>query len=242
MRIFFEILPVNAIAGAAWDEVWTLTRGFYETDRAFVEETLKVHQRLVLFRSASARALVGMAAVDVLPLEFRGQRLAAIYTSHVLLDERYRGQNLIQRIGFRTFLRTRLRFPLRPIFWFFDTFSYKSYLLMTRNFRDFWPRHECVTPDWERGLMDELAARFHGAAWRPERGVAVRSGRKRLRAGTAPVDSLLAGSRDAAFFARANPGHAEGDMLGCLCPLDATNWLTAGLRAPNRSHRARAGG
>ena len=36
-------------------------------------------------------------------------------------------------VGFRTFLEARIRFPFRSIYWFFDTFSYKSYLLLPRN-------------------------------------------------------------------------------------------------------------
>ncbi|HEX5126843.1 MAG TPA: hypothetical protein VFW00_08885, partial [Rhodocyclaceae bacterium] len=98
------------------------------------------------------RALVGMASVDVFPMEFEGRKLAVIYTSHVLLHEAYRGHNLIQRVGFRSFLETRLRYPLRPIYWFFDTFSYKSYLLLPRNFRDYWPRFDRPTPAWEQAL------------------------------------------------------------------------------------------
>jgi hypothetical protein len=43
-----------------------------------------------------------------------------------------------------------------------------------------------------------------------------------------------------AFFARMNPGHAEGDMLVCLCPLDLANWLSVAARAMQRSRARRA--
>ena len=125
-RVTIDVVSTTAIAAPTWDEIWWLTARFYDTNRGFVEDRLKEHQRIVLFRSQGERALVGMASVDVYPVLFQGRRLAVIYTSHVLLDEQYRGHNLIQRVGFRTFLEARLRFPLRPIYWFFDTFSYKS--------------------------------------------------------------------------------------------------------------------
>jgi hypothetical protein len=156
-----------------------------------------------------------------------------IYTSHVLLREEYRGHNLIQRAGLLTFLRTRLRFPFRPVYWFFDTFSYKSYLLLPRNFREYWPRFDRQTPERERALMNQLATQFYGEAWRPAQGIVARSGRKRLRPETAPIDEKLA-TPEVDFFVRANPGHAEGDMLVCLCPLKATNWLSVGVRALRR--------
>jgi hypothetical protein len=237
VRVAIDVVPTASLGAPAWDDVWRLTRALYDTDRDFVEQTLRAHQRMVLFRSREEGALVGMAAVDVVPVDYRGRKLVALYTSHVLIDERHRGQNLIQRVGFRTFLETRLRFPLRPTYWFFETFSYKSYLLLPRNFRDYWPRFDRETPAWERGLMHELASRFHGPAWRPEQGFVSRSGRKRLRPDTAPLRPTDDGNPHLEFFARTTPGHAEGDMLVCLCPLSARNWLTIGIRLLNRSRR-----
>jgi hypothetical protein len=234
VSVAIDVVPTASLGVPAWDDIWRLTHALYDTDRAFVEQTLKAHQRMVLFRSRAGRALVGMAAVDILPVTYAGRDLVVLYTSHVLIDEAHRGQNLIQRIGFRTFLETRLRFPLRPIYWFFETFSYKSYLLLPRNFRDYWPRFDRETPSWERGLMHEMASRFHGPAWQRERGVISRSGRKRLRVDTAPLTSADVDNPHLAFFARITPGHADGDMLACLCPLSARNWLAAGLRALKR--------
>ena len=89
-------------------------------------------------------ALLGMAAIDIYPAEFRGRKIVVISTAHVLIRENWRGRNLVQKLGLRTFLAARLRYPLRPIYWFFDTFSYKSYLLLPRNFRTFWPRRDAA--------------------------------------------------------------------------------------------------
>src|SRR6185503_10383013 len=203
MSVTIEVVATTAIPRPVWDEIWRLTQAFYDTDREYAEKTLHEHQRIVLFRARGA--LVGMASVDVYPVVFRGRALVALYTSHVLIREQYRGHNLIQRVGFRIFLETRFRFPLRPIYWFFDTFSYKSYLLMPRNFREFWPRYERKTPEWEQALMNQLAAQVYGGAWRPAQGIAARSGRKRLRPETAPVGERTGRLADIEFYVRANP-------------------------------------
>ena len=82
--------------------------------------------------------------------------------------------------------------------------------------------------------MAHLAERMYGDAWRPSQGIVARSGRKRLRAETAPLGADFSGAPDLEFFACTNPGHAEGDMLVCLCPLTAGNWLGVALRALRR--------
>ncbi|HEY6124422.1 MAG TPA: hypothetical protein VIV63_07205, partial [Steroidobacteraceae bacterium] len=119
----------------------------------------------------------------------------------------------------------------------FDTFSYKSYLLLPRNFREFWPRHDVPTPEPRAALINQLATETYGQDWNPERGVVVRSGQKRMRATAAPL--VLGPGADPAleFFSRANPGHADGDMLVCLCPLTLSNWISVGRKALERLHR-----
>ena len=229
-----DVCATHSVEPGTWDEIWQLTRLFYDTERDYAEASLKMRPQIVLVRSRADRTLVGLISLEVLPFVCQGRSLAAIYTSHVLLREEYRGLNLIQRIGFGQFLKTRGRYPLRPIFWFFDTFSYKSYLLLPRNFLTYWPRFDSPTPSWEHTLIDALANRIYGASWIPSQGIVARSGRKRLKADAAPLEPHLAAVQDLEFFARANPGHAEGDMLVCLCPLSALNWLTAALRAVRR--------
>lgn len=237
--VSYRIVRSSALTAANWDEIWELTRTYFDTRREFTERQLRAHQNVVLFRTRPDRALVGMAAVNVYPVEFRGRKLVVIYTAHVLLHEPYRGLNLIQRVGFNFFLRARLRHPFRRAYWFFDTFSYKSYLLLPRNLQEFWPRYDQPMPEWERALMDKLATDAYGERWRPERGIVERSGEKRLLPEAAPLEWKLVGIPDLEFYARVNPEHADGDMLVCLSPLNAANWLSLAKRAIMRRRRPR---
>jgi hypothetical protein len=231
-KVSIDVIASDRVSAPVWDEIWVLTRTFFETERHHAEQKLKRRQRIVLFRAVPGRELIGIASIDIYPVLFHGRKLVAIHTSHVLLLETYRGRNLLQRVGFSTFWEVRMRYPLHRIYWFFDTFSYKSYLLLPRNFREYWPRHEHATPAWELGLMDYLATLIHRSAWRAERGIVVRSGQKRLQPDAAPLHD--AQSPELAFFEHMNPGHAEGDMLVCLCPLTLSNWLHAARKAVQR--------
>jgi|SRR5882724_63640 len=234
-----DIFQTTALAPSVWNEIWTLTNAFFDTDRAYAESKLQEHQLIALFRTKNEGVLIGMASMDVYPVSFQGRRLAIIYTVHVLLYEEYRGHNLIQRLGLRIFFKTRLRFPFRSIYWFFDTYSYKGYLLLPRNFREFWPHPERATPEWERALIDHLALRTYRSAWRPEPGIVFRSDRKRMRSDVAPLNLNIPVTPELKFFSRANPGHAEGDMLVCLCPLTIANWISVGIRVFQRMRRRR---
>jgi hypothetical protein len=236
MRI--SIVPTASLTSTDWDELWQLTDALYETDRGHTHDAILKHQWTALVRDGDSGSLVGTASISVIHVSFEGRTISAIYTTHVLLQPQARGRNLIQRMGLRMFLAERLRHPFRPIYWFFETFSYKSYLLLPRNFRAYWPRHDRPTPAHDLALIDRLATRIYGADWRPTDGIVARSGHKRLRPTTAPLGSVR-NSPEVEFFARANPGHAEGDMLVCLCPLTAANWFNAARRAVARTFKRR---
>lgn len=236
-RASLQIHPVEAIAPATWDEIWELSCRFYEADRGYVESRLRDHQQLALFRDRADGRLVGMGAIQVEPMAFQGRQLLMIFTSHGIVDEPYRGQNLLQRAGMLTWLRSFLRYPLHRKFWLFDSFSYKSYLLLPRNLRDFWPRHDRPTPAWEAALMEHFGRLKYGDAWRG--GVVTRTPQKRLLPGTARLSDELRKNEDLAFFARINPGHADGDMLLCLIPLTAGNFRGIVSRAIGRGLRRR---
>ncbi|HUQ09868.1 MAG TPA: hypothetical protein VM146_06085 [Steroidobacteraceae bacterium] len=237
-RITTTVHATGTLTPEQWDDIWILTQEFFDVERAYAEDELRRRRHIALFRMNDA--LLGMASLEAFTARFRGRRVTAISTAHVLLRENWRGRNLLQRLGFRTFLRERLRHPLRPIYWFFDTFSYKSYLLLPRNFDVFWPRHDQPTPEAQAALMDSLASQVYGSAWQPDRGIVARSGQKRMRETAAPLILARDSDPNLEFFARVNPGHAEGDMLVCLCPLSAGNWISL-LRNVLRRKRRRPG-
>ena len=237
-RIDTRVMKTTELTPRDWDDIWLLTSEFYDVERGYAEGELRRRQNIALFRMDDV--LLGMAAIDTLFTKFRGRDIVVLHTSHLLIREHWRGRNLVQKLGARIFLKTRLRYPLRPIYWFYDALSYKSYLLLTRNFHTYWPRHDAPTPEPETALIDELATQIYGPAWRPARGVLVRSGQRRLRPTTAPLILDADSAPDLAFFARANPGHASGDTLVCLCPLTASNWFSLARKAFQRLRRRRA--
>lgn len=222
LRATIEFVPVASIDVRGWDEIWRLTSRFYDAERPYVERRLKGHQELALFRSQPGRQLVGMAAIEEDLLTFEGRRVVALFTSHTLVDPRYRGLGLLQRTGARRALQVWLKHPLKRKFWAFDTVSARGYLLLPRNLSTFWPRHEEPTPPWEARFMAEYGQRKYGPAWQGD-GVVKRVPQKRLLPGAAPLRGATLREPEMAYFAQRNPGHGEGDMLFCLVPLTLAN-------------------
>ncbi len=227
MRVTLSVRPPAALDGADWDAIWLLSARYVDTSREYLESRLREHSEIAIFRTPAS--VVGIAAIDIDATTFNGARSLIIFTSCVVIDEKYRGRALLQRAGMLTYWRTRLRYPLARIYWMFDTFSYRSYLLLARHFTEFWPRHDRPTPAPVAAFIDHLGRERYGEKWMPDRGVVRRSEQKKLRPHTAAITPRMLADPNVRFFTDANPGHDEGDMLVCLCPLTMSNWANAML-------------
>jgi hypothetical protein len=224
----------DSLSSRELDEIWSVTDRYVETERAVYEKKLRELREVGLWRTRSG-VLVGLVSLDVYRVEWNGRRSVVFFTSSVVIDERFRGRNLVLRTGVRAYWREKLRRPWEPAYWLFDTFSYKSYLLLPRNLDVFWPRRGIPTPVSIAQFIDHLARQRYGEAWSPATGVVRRSGHKRLRPTTAPIDASLRSDPDVAFFESVNPGHADGDMLVCLVPLSVRQLAGAAMRAVRKS-------
>jgi len=212
------------------DEIWSVTDRYVETERALYERKLREMPEVGLWRTRSG-VLVGLVSLDVYRVDWSGRRSVIFFTSSVVIDDRFRGRNLVLRTGLRAYWREKVRRPWEDAYWFFDTFSYKSYLILPRNLGVFWPRRDSATPPAIAKFIHHLARERYGAAWSAATGVVRRSGHKRLRPATAPIDPSHLADPDVAFFEAVNPGHREGDMLVCLVPLSMRQLAGAVLRA-----------
>jgi hypothetical protein len=224
--IGIELRRTSLLSPSDLDEIWALTQRYIDTSRAFSEKKLLEMPEVGLWRTRGGE-LAGLVVLEAYQMEWRTRASTIIFTSSVVLDERYRGRNLVLMTGLRVLLREKLRRPLTPAYWFFDTFSYKSYLILPRNLAQFWPRRGVATPESVAQFIDHLARRRYGADWSAETGVVRRSGEKRLQATAAPLDSKALSDPDIRFFDTVNPGHRDGDMLVCLAPLSFRNMMGA---------------
>ena len=236
MRTTIEYVPVAALSPAQWDEAWRFAERFTDTVRAVFEASVREKKEAVFLRERGSRRLVGMGTVDVYTVDHAGERRIVIYPGNTLLDPDVRGANIVQRVGVRCFLRERLRHPRRPIYLFYDTFSYKSYVMLPRNFAEFWPRRDRPMPPDVAAFLDALGRQRYGERWDPSRRLC-RRGERRLKAGVATATAADLADPDIRFYVDANPGYTEGDMLAVLAPLHAGNWRAVVRNALRRLRR-----
>jgi len=114
---------------------------------------------------------------------------------------------------------------LRPQYWLLITSGFRTYRFLPVFWKEFWPRCDAT----ERpALLEVLARQRYGSRYAD--GIVRFRHPQLLRQGLSEVPSGRFRNPHVDFFVRANPGHAHGDELVCLCPLTAENQTAAGRR------------
>lgn len=222
-----EVVAVSALEASAREAMWQVFARYYaEVDRARFERDLDKKDDVILLIDGGDRSIQGFSTLEIYRRAEDGRNVIAVFSGDTIIDEAYWGQKALHRTFVRYVVMLKLRNPTVPVYWFLISKGYKTYLLLSRNFTTYWPRHDRETPRWEQGLLDFLANDKYPDDYVPEAGVLrFAECEGRLKGGVAPIAPSLLDHPDIKFFLRSNPGHALGEELCCLGKVDAGLWL-----------------
>lgn len=197
--------------------MWLLFSASYDgAQRGDFDRDLSEKHHVIVMKDAQ-RVVKGFSTL--LAIEEPGH-WCAVFSGDTIVAPGHWGQTALQRAFIWYLMAQRLKRGL-PVFWFLITKGYRTYLLLTRYFPTHWPRHDAVTPPFERGLLDALCTKKFGASWDAEAGLLRFQGDVcRLSEELADVPRRLLDDPDVAFFLSKNPRWREGDELCCLAAAD----------------------
>ena len=235
-------VTVAALRPAQREAMWALLEAYYDgVSRAQFEADLEEKSHVILLSERARGALQGFSTLRTYTHEVSGRRLAVLYSGDTIIAREHWGQTALQRAWLTCAMGLKLRCPRLPTYWFLTTKGYKTYLLLSRNFPEYWPRHDLPTPPWQRAVIDALAGEKFGAAYRPELGLLRREPTGgvpcRLKTEVAPIRAADLRHPDIRFFEQQNPGYAGGDELCCIGRIDARLCLSYLLKLAGRAGR-----
>jgi len=221
-KLVAEEVAVGSLDKASRDRMWELFEASYaDVTRERFEADLARKRDALLLRDKGDGSIQGFSTLQVLKGELQGERWAAVYSGDTIIAAGYRGQTALHRAFFLYVMRERLRHATRRLYWFLISKGFRTYLLLTRNFPNHWPRHDAPFPRFEEELLHHLCSEFFGEAWdRRTSTLHFDPPIGRLRADVAPVTEDELRHEDIRFFATRNPEHARGDELCCLGRID----------------------
>lgn len=197
--------------------MFRLFSDYYErVDRNSFTADLEAKDEVIVLRHGDE--IIGFSTVKYFDIEVEGRRVRTIYSGDTVVDRNHWGRGALQWGFTRVMFSQWIRNPLRPVYWFLISKGYKTYLLLTNNFAEHYPRHERPTPQPIQQMIDAMSDSLFGDFHQRETGlIDFGESRGQLRCDVAnPSASERATVETIAYFVRRNPSWKRGTELPCV--------------------------
>ncbi len=180
-----------------------------------------------IVRHKSTQEIVGFSTLAIYKFELGGKQVKGLFSGDTIIDRNYWGSRSLQKAVALKMFWEALKSPLTPQYYLLISKGYKTYLLLARNFPDFYPKRNSTS---SRGL-DKLVAQycealFPGKLDQDKMLLDFGEGANCLKDHVAEItDDMRRTDPDIAFFEKCNPTWQRGTELPCIALADLKTFL-----------------
>lgn len=217
-----RIVDVTLLSKEQINSMWAIFTKYYDSvsELSFKKDLNEKNYAILLIDKAD-ESIKGFSTVQVLSHSMGNKKAQIIYSGDTILEKEYWGSKVLHNTFLKLVLKLKIQKPFTPLYWFLISKGYKTFLLLAKNVKDYWPNMEGGTPAFEQSLLEELCQKKFPDSWKPELGVLkFENCPGKLKGEIAPITERDLREPLIDFFVRKNPGHTEGDELCCIGKID----------------------
>ncbi|MBI5924799.1 MAG: hypothetical protein HY836_04300 [Aquabacterium sp.] len=218
--------PIKSVTVSNIKQMYDIYASYYEnTSLDIFLNDLSKKSGVILVTRKSDDKIVGFSTQTFFDIKVDGKRVRGIFSGDTIIEQAYWGNNALANTFYRRLIIERIKRPFTPFYWFLISKGYKTYLLMTNNFYNYYPK-----VDGNRGGRNE---RYHNItqayceALFPEafdkEAMLLDFGQEyvRLKGDVADITpELKSANPHIAFFEKVNPSWRRGTEVPCLAACD----------------------
>ena len=204
--------------------MWTIYKGSFDIPMETFLESMKNFDSYALFFTKSGN-MVGFSGIRDGKTTLDGKLYRTVYMGHFSVAKRFRGKSLIPFALIRIFADHYLNFRKGRLVVWGDAGTYRSYLVMAKGTKHFYPNPNPPAGHWHDTLAQisrEVGKECVSGTFDPDRGVV------HSRTQIAMVPEYVITNEDMQdphinFYVKRNPGYRKGDGMVFLCPANFAN-------------------
>lgn len=180
-------------------------------------------------RRESDDAIVGFSTLGIYSMKVDGRKVRGFFSGDTIVEKEYWGHGAINNAFLKRLLIEAIKDPFTAQYWFLISKGYKTFLLLSRNFPEYYPcPQDKVTKD--DGHMKNIVQAyceqlFPGVLNKDSMVLDFGEGANCLKSNITPITNDMRGDTDIDFFAQCNPEWERGCELPCLGRADLLNFF-----------------
>ncbi len=232
MRLIGSVTTPKELTETQRDRMYELMAAHFDNvARDTFESDLSEKRWVVLLRDRVLGEIQGFSTLMLLDAVVAGEPIKAVFSGDTIVHREYWGETELASVWGKFIFSLIHSYRGTKFYWFLISKGYRTYKFLPVYFKDFYPRYDRETPEFEAELMATLADLKFPGHYDRERGILRFDGSKdRLNHDLAEVSELRLNHPHTRFFHAKNPGYVDGDELVCLAELTEENLQSIALR------------
>lgn len=214
--------PISSVTVSHIKQMYDLYSKYYENTSLDVFLTdLSKKSGVILVTRAVDDQIVGFSTQTFFDMKVDGKRVRGIFSGDTIIEQAYWGNNALANTFYRRLIIERMKRPLVPFYWCLISKGYKTYLLMTNNFYNYYPNVNGKDDKYRRITEAYCQQLFPEAFDREKMLLDFGESYVRLKGDVAAITpELVAANPHIAFFEKVNPSWRRGTEVPCLAACD----------------------
>lgn len=234
-----DAIPVRMIR-----QMYELYAKYYERTSLdiFLQDLSKKSGVILVYRK-SDDVIVGFSTLQFFDFEVDGKRVRGVFSGDTVVEKEYWGKNALANTFYRRLIVERFKHPFVPFYWFLISKGYKTYLLMTNNFYNYYPNITGAKSERYQRIAEEFCQKTFPDAFDRERMLLDFGGDYVALKDTVADITPEERARDPkiAFFEQRNPTWNRGTELPCLASCDYESFFRSVVDVPLKWVKKRIG-
>lgn len=214
-----------ALSRAQVDRLYSLLVCHYDhTPREAFERDLYEKDNVILIRDEATGGIRGFSTQQLMSAELDGTVVRAVFSGDTIIDRSCWGSQELVKAFARYCGAVEASLGGKPLYWFLISKGYRTYLYLPLFFREYFPRLDAPTPEFEQSVLDTVATMKFGDCFSRKTGlIEFPTSQGQLKPELAEVPKGRADDPRVRFFLERNPRYAEGVELACIGRLTPAN-------------------
>lgn len=232
VHTFFK--PIRAVTVTQIKQMYDLYARYYEnTSLDIFMSDLSKKSGVILVTRAINDEIVGFSTQSFFDIQVEGRQVRGIFSGDTIIEQAYWGNNALASTFYRRLIIERIKRPFVPFYWFLISKGYKSYLLMTNNFYNYYPSVNGSNDQYRR-ITDAYCQHLFPEAFDREKMLLdFGESHVRIKGDMATITPDLASANPhIAFFEKLNPHWRQGTEVPCLAACDYASLLRVMVATP----------
>jgi hypothetical protein len=222
-KLISKTIPIKELTTNDIDEMFKVFFKYYEKiSQDVFKSDLNKKDDVILLLDKSSKEIKGFSTLVEFSFDLEGKKIKGVFSGDTIIEKDFWGGSTLQTAFTKYMLIKKLKNPFSPLYWFLISKGYKTYLLLTNNFKEHYPRFDKKTPPHIKKIMDGFALNLYPDNYNAQTGlIEFLSIHDHLKQNVAPItEDMTQSNPQIRYFSEVNKNWQKGDELVCIANFD----------------------